>query len=126
MGRPKTSAKILRLKGSFVAHPERAREDAEGAGEFDKEPPQHLPQECVRAWRWVVERLPLVAITKTEEIAVEMAARLLAQFWMSGSLDVAKELRQWLAKLGMTLADRVKLPAGNSSESKNRFSKFKD
>lgn len=108
------------MRGSFKHDPQRAREDAPGAAPFGQEPPQHLPQECTRAWRYLVERLPKVALYSTDEVAVEMAARLLAQFWMSGSLDVLKELRQWLAKLGFSPVDRTRLTA-EAGAKKNKF-----
>lgn len=75
------------------------------------QPPTHLPSSAVPAWNYLVARLPLIAFYNCDEVAVEVAARLLADYWSDGDLDTAKELRQWLAKLGMTPADRAKLDA---------------
>lgn len=121
-GRPRTPAKILELKGAFKKDPQRKRVDAEGAGPFGEEPPAHLPQDVVRAWRYLVDRLPKVALSSSDELAVEVAARLTAQFW-AGNIMVAAELRQWLGKLGMTPADRAKLP-GSAPPSDNPFAKL--
>jgi phage terminase small subunit len=111
MARPKTPSNVLELRGAFKKNPQRARVDAAGAGQFAKAPPQHLPQGAVVAWQYVVSRLPKVALSSSDEIAVEIAAKLLAQFWLTGDLDTIKELRQWLGKLGMTPVDRTKMPS---------------
>jgi phage terminase small subunit len=115
----------LELRGAFQTHPERRRTDAEGAAPFDREPPQHLPQECTRAWRWIVERLPRVALYSTDEIAVEISARLLAKYWLAGELDALKELRQWLGKLGFTPQDRAQLPGVPPERRPNPFDALK-
>jgi len=123
MARPRQPAKILDLRGAFAKNPARRREDAEGDKPFNSDPPAHLPEGAVRAWRYVVERLPKVAMFNCDEIAVEIAATLLAQFWLSRDIDTLKELRQWLAKLGMTPVDRTKIPpADPGGKSKNPFS----
>jgi hypothetical protein len=119
-GRPRTPAKILELRGAFKKDPQRRRVDAEGAGPFSGEPPTHLAQTDVPAWRYVVARLPKVAMSSSEEIAVEVTAKLLSQFW-AGNLGVITELRQWLGKLGMTLTDRAKIPGAPPSASDNPF-----
>jgi phage terminase small subunit len=125
MARPRTPATILNLRGAFDKDPQRKREDAEGAGPFETDPPTHLAQEVVPAWRYIVSRLPKVALSSSDEIAVEMAARLLAWYWLTGSLDHAKELRQWLAQLGMTPAARTKIPPAKPGEKGNRFAGLK-
>lgn len=129
-GRPRTPAKVLQLRGSFKRHPERKRTPAAGAGPFEQEPPTHLPAECAPAWHYVVQRLPVVALTSSDEVAVEMAARCLHGIWQLGPMGfLTKEfkglndsLRQWLGKLGMTPADREKLaPAPDKPSAGNAF-----
>lgn len=118
-GRPRTPAKILELKGAFKKDPQRRRVDAEGAGPFTGEPPTHLPQDAVRAWRYLVERLPKAALSSSDDVAVEVTARLLTQFW-AGNIAVVTEMRQWLGKLGMTPVDRAKIP-GAPPQTDNPF-----
>ena len=120
MSRPRTPAKILELRGAFKRNPNRRRIDAEGAGPFSCEPPAHLAQINLPAWRYLVERLPKVALSSSDEIAVEVSAVLLAQLW-AGNTSIAAELRQWLGKLGMTPVDRSKIPA-SAPQGANPFS----
>jgi phage terminase small subunit len=120
-GRPRLPSNVLELRGAFKKHPERRRRDAQGTGEFKTEPPAHLPAGAVPAWNYLVTRLPKIALTSSDEIAVEIAARLLAQYWLTSDIDTMKELRQWLGKLGMTPADRTKMPSAPPND-KNPFS----
>jgi len=120
MGRPRQPAKVLELKGSFVKHPERAREDAEGSAPFEIEPPPHLPQETVRAWRDIVTRLPKVAIYNTDELAVEIAAKWLTVFRLTGDKESSTELRHWLGKLGFSPQDRTRLAPAERAKT-NKF-----
>jgi phage terminase small subunit len=130
MARPRTPAAVLELRGSYKKDPQRRRKDPDGAGVFDADPPTHLPQGAVAAWHYVVARLPKVAITSSDEIAVEMAARNLAALWALGDLaPFSKEfksynenLRHWLGRLGMTPADRAKIPALPDKPASNPFS----
>lgn len=111
---------MLEMNGSFHKNPQRRRVDAEGVGEFNLDPPQHLPQECVRAWRDIVVRLPKVAIYSTDEIAAEVAAKWLTVFRLTGDKDASVELGKWLGKLGFSPQDRTKLaPVGDVK--KNKF-----
>lgn len=121
-GRPRTPAKILELRGAFRRNPQRRRTDADGAGPFCTDPPAHMPQAVVPAWRFLVARLPKVALSSSDELAVEIAATLTAQAW-AGNHAVIPELRQWLAKLGMTPTDRGKLP-GSAPSDANPFDKL--
>ena len=119
MARPRTPSNILKLRGAFETHPERTREDAPGSAPFSLEPPQHLPQECVRAWRYIAERLPKVVLYSADELAVEVAARQLTIYWLTGDKDAEKALRHWLAKLGFSPVDRTRLtPAPNVKANK--------
>lgn len=111
------------MRGSFDKDPQRRRKDADGAAPFNPEPPQHLPTECVRAWRWIVERLPKVTIYSTDEIAVEIAARSLTVYWLNGDPKAEKSLQHWMAKLGFSPQDRTKLAPASNGE-KNEFDEF--
>lgn len=111
MARPRTPSNVLELRGAFKKHPARRRKDPDGTAPFCENPPAHLPQEALPAWRYLVARLPRIALYNCDEIAVEMAARQLAIYWLTSDSNVLKELRQWLAKLGMFPVDRAKLPS---------------
>ena len=133
MARPRTAAKILELRGAFKTHPERRRKDAEGAAPFEKDPPTHMQEDMVPAWRYIVERLPKVALTSSDEVAVEAAARCLAGIWAIGPMaamhptfgKLSAELRQWLGQLGMTPVARTKIaPVKEADESGNPFAKL--
>ena len=76
MARPRTPAKVLELRGAFKANPQRRRADAEGSAPFERDPPAHLPQMVVPAWRYIVQRLPLIALSNADEVAVECGANL--------------------------------------------------
>jgi hypothetical protein len=135
VGRPRTPAQILDLRGAFSHNPDRRREDAPGAGPFERDPPTHLAKDVVPAWKYLVDRLPAVALTSSDEIAVEQAARVLCGLWAlqdMGPLGLQSQefkrlddsLRQWLIQLGMTIQARTKInPAGEKKPSK--FGKFK-
>lgn len=66
----------------------------------------------------------MVAFYNCDEVAVEITAKLLAQYWLTGDLDTIKELRQWLAKLGMTPGDRAKLDAKEPEGPKDPTEKY--
>lgn len=121
MGRPRTPSNVLQLRGAFNKNPQRKREDMPGVGEFNKEPPQHLPQDCVRAWNEVVKRVPPAALTQTDELAVEICATLMATWWLTRDIDVLKEIRQWFAQLGMTPVARTKMPSPPKRDAGNPF-----
>ena len=115
---------MLEMRGTFSKNPSRKRTDPKGSGPFELQPPTHLPQAAVPAWNYLVARLPLVAFYNCDEIAVEIAAKLLAQYWLSGELETVKELRQWLGKLGMTPGDRAKLDAKEPEGEKDPTAKY--
>jgi hypothetical protein len=121
MGRPRTPSNVLELRGAFKKNPARRRKDAEGGSPFCQDPPMHMPQGAVPAWNYLVARLPRIALYNSDEIAVELAARQLATYWLTGDADTLKELRQWLAKLGMFPVDRTKIPAKEAEAEKDPY-----
>jgi phage terminase small subunit len=116
MSRPRLPAQILELRGAFKAHPERRRRDAQGRQPLDRSAPAHLPQEAVRAWAYIVQRLPAVTFYDSDSIAIEMCARLLAQAWLNPAPATLCELRQWLTSLGMSPIARCKLPPARGDQ----------
>lgn len=120
-GRPRTPAKILELKGAWKKDPGRRRESVAGAGDFNPQPPAHMPQECARAWHWIVSQIPPGVLTASDYASIEIMARLQAHFWLSGHLDYAKELRQWFGQYGLTGAAREKISMKKPEGSGNPF-----
>jgi hypothetical protein len=132
MARPRTPSNILELRGAFKKNPQRRREDAPGAGPVDFKPPEHLPTDVAPAWRWVCARLPKIVISSSDEIAIEAAARLLAEVWSQRRPEprLYAELRAWLRELGMTVQARAKIPVGepsvpHSKSNVNRWNRFR-
>ncbi|HMU15874.1 MAG TPA: hypothetical protein PKC95_00385 [Thauera aminoaromatica] len=121
MARPRTPAKILELRGAFKKHPERRREPIAPAGEFNPQPPAHLPQECTRAWHWLVEQMPPGVLSASDYASVEIMARLQTQIWV-GQLQFVSELRQWFGQYGLTAAAREKIAAKAPADKGNPFS----
>lgn len=117
MARPRTPSNVLELRGAFKRNPQRKRKDAEGAGPFQADPPTHLPADVAAAWRYIVARLPKVALSSSDEVAVEAASHSLYGLWQLGQSawrdplfgKLSSELRAWLSKLGMTPQDRTKI-----------------
>lgn len=136
MGRPRTPSNVLELRGAFAHNPDRRREDAPGAGPFERDPPTHLTPDVVPAWSYLVARLPSVALTSSDEIAVEQAARVLAGLWALANMGplglqtqefkrLDDSLRQWLIQLGMTIQARTKINPTGEKKPPSKFGKFK-
>lgn len=137
MSRPREPAAILELRGAFRANPQRRRQDAEGAGAFQPDPPAHLPQDIVPAWTYVVARVPKIALSSSDEVLVEEAAALLAGLWSLrarlGALAVttaehgrmAALLLRHLEQLGMTPRGRASFTAAATDKPASTFDALK-
>lgn len=129
MGRPRQSAKILELKGSFRSNPGRERTDAPGAGPFDHEPPDFLNGPEIAAWRQVVDCLPAVALTQSEMLGVAQMAKIWAALKVTSptSGDFKKlddSFRQWCVQMGLTLQARIKLGTDGNGKAKNEYAEL--
>lgn len=131
MARPRTPSNVLELHGAFKKNPQRKRKDPEGAGPFSVDPPAEMPGAVRPRWNEIVARLPKVALTSSDEIAVEAAAhclhgiRELGQHAWRDPLfgKLSGELRAWLGKLGMTPQDRTRIaPLPEKPNAGNPFS----
>ena len=78
MPRPRLPSQVLALRGAFERHPERKREDAPGAGPWQDNPPEHLSEAELTAWRDLAAMLPKVAQTSGDLVPLTQAARLRA------------------------------------------------
>ncbi|HWG77814.1 MAG TPA: hypothetical protein VN660_13630 [Steroidobacteraceae bacterium] len=127
MARPRESATILQMKGAFDKNPDRARADLPGAGPMATEPPPTLTGEEIAAWRYIYERCPLPALSSSEEIALEQAARALAMLRKINPIMIDvyaaldRRLQTWLAELGMGVKARAALGAKVGKPGGNKF-----
>ena len=75
------------------------------------DPPAHFDETLVACWREIVTNLPAAAIGNSDRIAIEIASQMLLRlrtsFMRASEIGVFVSL---LARLGMTPADRQKLP----------------
>jgi hypothetical protein len=125
-GRPRTSAAILALRGSFQKDPQRAREDAPGAAPWDETPPETLAGNEQAAWREIVGLLPKVALTATERLGVEQMSRLLAQLRATHASDpnftkLDGRFCTWAVQMGMTLQARAKLGTSGKAKGTGKY-----
>lgn len=77
----------------------------------------------MRAWHWIVERIPPGILTESDRPALAIMASLQMQVWLTGGLDYIKELRQWFGQYGLTAAAREKIAARSPDDSGNPFAK---
>jgi phage terminase small subunit len=114
MAKPRTPSTVLEARGAFDKDPSRRREDFE-AGEFDPKPPTYFKAHQKAVWNEIVGVLPATVLQATDRMAVELAARLIAQFRKQDDAEVTSaqvaQIRTALAVLGMTPADRSRVSA---------------
>lgn len=90
------------------------------------EPPAYLNKWAKQAWKEIVDRSVPGVLTETDEHVVEMTALLIGEMrmdWTEFSAAKMNNLRQNLASLGMTPADRRRLA---NSPDKNKGNPFDD
>ena len=132
MARPRKTANVLKFTGAFDKNPARAREDVQGAGEFNKEPPIKLKAKYHAAWHYLVERLPLFSFSSSDEALVAHTARLLAKSWeydehLDTMLKIHGPLMSCFQALGLSPTARTKMVDGSGSKGKkNRFQQLAD
>lgn len=126
MPKPRTPSAALEARGSFDKDPARRREDFQ-AGEFDPTPPEYFKPHQVAVWHEIVGVLPATVLQATDRMAVELAARLIAQFRQQPDTEVTSaqvaQIRTALAVLGMTPADRSRVSAKKETP-KNPFAEM--
>jgi len=114
MPKPRTPSAVLEARGAFDKDPARRREDFE-AGAFDPTPPKYFYVKQKAVWAEIVGVLPATVLQATDRMAVELAARLIAQFRAQPDAEVTSaqvaQIRTALAVLGMTPADRSRVSA---------------
>ena len=112
MPKPRTPSAVLEARGAFDKDPARRRDDFE-AGEFDPAPPKYFSAKQKAVWVEIVNSLPASVLQATDRMAVELAARLIAQFRAQPDSEVTSaqvaQIRTALAVLGMTPADRSRV-----------------
>lgn len=112
MPKPRTPSTVLEARGAFDKDPGRRREDFE-AGAFDPAPPKYFTAKQKAVWTEIVTALPASVLQATDHIAVELAARLIANFRAQPDTEVTSaqvaQIRTALAVLGMTPADRSRV-----------------
>ena len=130
MPRPRLPSQVLALRGAFERHPERRRTDAEGAGPWQDNPPEHLSEAELTAWRELTALLPKVALTASDTIAVTQAARLWAALKGTPATEpqykhMDDALRRWCIELGLTPHARTRLAPPPAENAPNPFLAFK-
>jgi phage terminase small subunit len=122
MPRPRTATAILEARGAFKKDPQRKRVDPKPSGELCATPPVHLTPEQQRAWRRIVDTAPAGVLMNSDEIMLEMAACLLAEFQTdpNGMLTARiTRLEVQLGKFGLSPSDRARI--GVSPEDDDEF-----
>jgi hypothetical protein len=103
----------------------------EGIGVLDRAPPAHLPEEFHACWQFLIERLPKLPFTSTDEAAVEQAARLYTALRKGYPTDpgykgINDSLLALLIQLGMTPAARFKMGTGGKDTKPHKFDQLKE
>ena len=113
MSRPRTATAILEASGAFKNHPERKRQnEPKPAAGFPGTPPEHLTEEQKTAWQQIVEITPPGVLANSDQLIVEIAACLLAEYRANpGEMVTARITRLTceLGKLGLSPSDRAGL-----------------
>ena len=114
MSRPRIATKILDARGTFRKDPDRARpnEPKPAKGDFRKQSPGYFSDLEKKCWKEIVKSAPEGVLTKSDEIMVEIAAVLLAEFRGDRpNMPMAKiqRLTLILARLGFDPSGRASI-----------------
>ena len=111
MSRPRTPTKILELRNSYQAHPERKREREPVVAEPLGGPPASLNADTVAAWHEIAALAPHGVLIKADRISLEIAATLLVRFRTDPDFTAANlsRLDGMLGRFGMNPAHRAKI-----------------
>lgn len=123
MGKPRTPTKVLEMRGAYRKHPERrAQRENEPVDLPDIEgPPSYLTTDQLECWHTIVEKCADGVLKQSDEVALEIAARLFAEM-RAGTIDRPglKQLDTLLGKFGMNPSERSKVSVSKSKPS-NKF-----
>lgn len=122
-------SKILALSGSFDKNPQllASRMDMpRNIPALDTNPPRRLNELQITAWRQITTQAPENVLTRADNAAVELAARLLAESWENYdemSNPRMTLLVKLLASLGCVPSERHKIEVTEdpAEKPKNRF-----
>jgi hypothetical protein len=124
LARPRTPTNILEMRGAFRKNPARRadRENEPVVTEPLGEAPKTFTADQLQAWTDIVAQCPAGVLRKSDGIAVEEAARLLAMSRM-GSAETAdrRALHALIGKFGMTPSERSKVTAEGKPAKAGRF-----
>ena len=116
MARPRTSTKVLELRGAFKHDPQRleAREgEPQDLELFDPAGySEDWPEHVIQAWKEIVAEAPPCVLTVSDRKTVELAAFLMAEFReLTIEMRDARlaQLIRVLGLLGMNPADRSRV-----------------
>lgn len=112
MARPRTPTKVLDARGSFKANPQRRRDSEPEVREPIGNAPDYFAEDEHAAWQQIVNQAPMGVLTQADCLAVEAAAKLVAEFRREGTDFAAGKLgrlQAFLGQFGMTPSDRAKM-----------------
>jgi len=112
MPQNRVSTKVLKTRGSFVKHPERARERAaepKPTGDLGP-PPKGLNQRARRLWKELEHIIPPGVAASSDGWAFKMLVCLMAKFdGGRATSGESKQIESLLSKMGMTPSDRSRV-----------------
>ncbi len=114
-GRPRTPTKVLKMRGAFDKHPERARARA-GEPEVREplgDPPQTFDES--HAARWLDCRAWWPWLSIADRVQIELIVRLWVKL-SGGDTKAAAPLNAALAKVGANPSDRSRINAGGPTD----------
>ena len=126
MGKPRTATAILEARGAFKNHPERKRKnEPKPAAAFPVRAPTRLTQEQKACWRQIVNITPPGVLANSDQLIVEVASCLLAEYRANPNEMVTARITRLtseLGKLGLSPSDRAGLEIPSTKP--NRFDEF--
>jgi len=121
MSRPRTPTKVLKLRGAFSKHPERARERENEPANLGPlgSAPRALDDSARERWRQIAKMAPWLEYA--DRLAVEELAKLWAKSRRNELAGGDGKRIDWLmSRLGMTASDRSKVRMPNVGDQKKK------
>lgn len=112
MSRPRTATNVLRLRGAYKNHPERARKKEPTANPLADGPPDHLSDVEKKMWHEIVRIAPHGVLMASDALLIESLS-VLWVVYREEKADIQPGLLARLdiqmGRLGLSPSDRAKL-----------------